>query len=175
MGHDQPQDRERELLLGYLQAQRRHVLGIVEGLDEESLGTAVLPSGWSCRALVHHLATDVERLWFAAVQAAEPEAVAYYGDHPDGWQVPEGMTAAEVVELYRREAERADAVIARTPLDAAPAWWPEELFGTGWRMDDLREVVLHVLVETAAHAGHLDAARELLDGRQWLVITDEPV
>ncbi|MGN6246179.1 MAG: DinB family protein [Motilibacteraceae bacterium] len=163
---------ERELLLGYLQAQRRHVLGIVDGLDEEAMAKPVLPSGWSCRALVHHLALDVERLWFAAVQAAAPDAVAYYADQPDGWQVPEGMTAAEVLELYRREAERADAVITRTPLDAAPAWWPEELFGTGWRMHDLRQVVLHVLVETAAHAGHLDAARELLDGRQWLVITE---
>lgn len=168
------QDRERELLLGYLQAQRRHVLGIVDGLDEDALRRPVLPSGWSPLALVHHLALDVERLWFPAVSAGEPDAVAYYAERPqDGWQVPEGMTGAEVLDLYRREAERADAVVARTPLDAAPAWWPVELFGTEWRMDDLREVVLHVLVETAAHAGHLDAARELIDGRQWLVLTGE--
>jgi hypothetical protein len=32
--------------------------------------------------------------------------------------------------------------------------------------------VLHVLVETATHAGHLDAVRELIDGRKWLVLTD---
>lgn len=37
----------------------------------------------------------------------------------------------------------------------------------GWRLDSLFEVVQHVLVETACHAGHLDAARELLDGRTW--------
>ena len=166
------EERERELLLGYLQAQRRHVLGIVDGLDEAAMRRPVLPSGWSCLSLLHHLALDVERLWFPAVVAAEPDATAYYADRPDGWQVPEGTRAAEVLDLYRREAERADEVIARTPLDAEPAWWPEELFGTGWRMDDLRQVVLHVLVETAAHAGHLDAARELLDGRQWLVINE---
>jgi hypothetical protein len=35
-------------------------------------------------------------------------------------------------------------------------------------MTDLRAIVLHVLTETACHAGHLDAARELLDGRLWL-------
>ena len=34
-----------------------------------------------------------------------------------------------------------------------------------------REVVLHVLTETAVHAGHLDAARELIDGRTWLVLS----
>lgn len=36
---------------------------------------------------------------------------------------------------------------------------------TEWRLPDLRAVVLHVITETACHAGHLDAARELLDGR----------
>jgi hypothetical protein len=30
--------------------------------------------------------------------------------------------------------------------------------------------MLHVLTETACHAGHLDAAGELLDGRQWLIV-----
>jgi hypothetical protein len=34
-----------------------------------------------------------------------------------------------------------------------------------WRLRDLREIILHVITETAVHAGHLDAARELLDGR----------
>ncbi len=34
----------------------------------------------------------------------------------------------------------------------------------------VRHVVLHVITETAVHAGHLDAARELLDGSQWIVL-----
>jgi hypothetical protein len=33
---------------------------------------------------------------------------------------------------------------------------------------DLRFIVLHLIEETACHAGHLDAARELIDGRQWM-------
>ena len=36
--------------------------------------------------------------------------------------------------------------------------------------EDLRDIVLHVITETACHAGHLDAARELLDGRAWRVV-----
>jgi hypothetical protein len=45
------------------------------------------------------------------------------------------------------------------------------LFGD-WRLDNLGDVLMHVIGETATHAGHLDAARELIDGRQWLVLTD---
>jgi hypothetical protein len=37
-----------------------------------------------------------------------------------------------------------------------------------WRLRDVREIILHVITETAVHAGHLDAARELLDGRTWM-------
>jgi hypothetical protein len=41
-----------------------------------------------------------------------------------------------------------------------------------WGIDfpDLRFIMLHVIKETACHAGHLDAARELIDGRQWIVL-----
>jgi len=80
------------------------------------------------------------------------------------------LRPGEVLDLYRRETERANVVINDTPLDAAPAWWPQDLFGT-WRLRDLREIMLHVIAETACHAGHLDAARELIDGRTWLVLT----
>jgi uncharacterized protein DUF664 len=38
-------------------------------------------------------------------------------------------------------------------------------------MDDLRQISLHVIAETACHAGHLDAVRELIDGRTWMVLT----
>lgn len=71
----------------------------------------------------------------------------------------------------RREIGLADAIVAGTSLDGAPAWWPADLFGDGGRPDDLREIVLHVITETACHAGHLDAVRELIDGKTWLVLT----
>ncbi len=46
------------------------------------------------------------------------------------------------------------------------------LGANGRRFTSLRIVMLHVLKETACHAGHLDAASELLDGRQWIVLGD---
>jgi hypothetical protein len=39
-------------------------------------------------------------------------------------------------------------------------------------MDTVRQLLLHTLTETACHTGHLDAARELIDGRKWLVLTE---
>jgi hypothetical protein len=155
----------KDALQTSLASQRRHVLGAVDGLTDEQLRRPVLPSGWSCLALVHHLAVDVERFWFRAVMAAEAEAWASL-EGLDGWSVPADV---DVMALYRTEAELADAVIAATALDAPPAQWPVELFGD-FRMDDLQQVLLHVLTETAVHAGHLDAARELLDGTQWMVL-----
>ena len=163
-----PMTKESQALLSSLAAQRNHVLGILEGLSEEDLRRPILPSHWTCAGLVHHLAIDVERFWFRAVVAGEPMP----DDEPDNaWQVPADLTATAVLDAYRREIELADAIIAATSLDSPPARWPEDLFGS-WRLDDLREILLHVIVETACHAGHLDAARELIDGRQWIVLTE---
>lgn len=80
------------------------------------------------------------------------------------------MPAEAVFDLYRQETELANAIIAATPLDTTPAWWPKELF-RDLPSRDLRETILHVITEAAVHAGHLDTVRELIDGRTWLVLT----
>ncbi len=163
---------ESKTLLDYLNAQRNHVLGILEGLDEEDLRRPVLPSGWSCLGLLRHLALDDERFWFRGTVAGEQSVIDEVSGAPDdAWQVGPDVSAEAVFDLYRQEIERANAIITATPLNTAPAWWPDDLFGD-WRLDDLREVILHVMTETATHAGHLDAARELIDGKRWLVLTE---
>lgn len=164
-GEGDPQG--RALLLAALAAQRAHVLGILEGLDEADLRRAVLPSGWTPMALVHHLALDVERFWFQGTVGgcyARPDRTP-----PDGWAVPAGMSGAQVLQLYRHECAESDAVLATVPLDAPAVWWPELLRPLG-PARALRGTLLHVVVETATHAGHLDAVRELVDGRRWLVL-----
>ncbi|MGN6301298.1 MAG: DinB family protein [Angustibacter sp.] len=160
---------DKDTLLGHLTSPRRHVLGIVEGLGDDEMRRAVLPSGWTPLQLLHHLAVDVERFWFRGTVAGEEEVVdAIDPDSDGGWTVPPSLTPSDAIALYRSEIQRADAIIAATDLDAAPAWWPD-FFGD-YRLADLGEVMLHVLTETATHAGHLDAVRELIDGRQWLVL-----
>jgi hypothetical protein len=162
-------------LLTQLAIQRAHVLGAVEGLGDDDLARSVLPSGWSPAGLVRHLAVDVERWWFRQVVGGEDPAGEDRagggigcGDVP-GWEIPPCVAPHEAMDLYRVEVSAADAVIARTPLDAPPASWPVEVW-PDWRYEDLCEVLVHVITETACHAGHLDAARELIDGRQWLVL-----
>ncbi|MBP2706909.1 DinB family protein [Microbispora sp. RL4-1S] len=155
-------------LLGYLNWKRGHVLGILDGLDDAALRRPVLPSAWTPVGLVHHLAVDVERFWFGAVFGAEPDAIASFDVPGDAWQVAGERPVAEVFDLYRAETARADALIGSADPGQGPRWWP------GHRDDSppgtLRDAIVHVLVETATHAGHLDAVRELIDGRQFLVM-----
>ncbi|MEU7852481.1 DinB family protein [Nonomuraea sp. NPDC049141] len=160
-------NKETETLLAVLNSQRDHVLGILDGLPEDALRRPVLPSGWTCLGLVRHLALDVERFWFRAVVGGESVELET-GDA--AWQVAPDVTAEAVFGSYRRETELANAIIAATPLDAPPVWWPDDFFGDA-PPRDLRTIILHVITETACHAGHLDAARELTDGRTWLVLT----
>ncbi len=167
--------REAEVLLASLNHQRDHVLGILVGLSDEALRRPVLPSGWTCLGLVQHLALDVERFWFRAVFAGQVSAEpgdpddAATGNAPaDAWQVGPDVPAEDVLNLYRQEIELANAIITTTPLDRPPAQWPERW--PNWRFEDLRQAILHVITESAVHAGHLDAVRELIDGRTWLVL-----
>jgi Protein of unknown function (DUF664) len=158
---------ETALLLGYLNGQRKHVLGILDGLSEEDLRRPVLPSGWTSLGMVRHLALDVERFWFRAVVAGEQVDLPS-GD--EGWQVGPEEPAAAVLAQYREEAALADAIITGRSLDSRAAWWPSEIF-PNMPEQRLRQTILHVIAETATHAGHLDAVRELIDGRTWLVLT----
>ncbi len=162
-------DAEITALMRCLQSQRSHVLGAVEGLSEEELLRPVLPSGWSCLAMVQHLTLSVERLYFRAVVAGDPVVIDQVGSQGSAWQVDPGLPAADVLDRYRHEASLADTVIIASSPDDDLAWWP---FPEGeWRLHNLRDVLLHVITETACHAGHLDAVRELIDGQQWLVNT----
>jgi Protein of unknown function (DUF664) len=109
----------------------------------------------------------VRTFWFRAVVAGE-QVELRSGD--GAWRVAPETPAEAVLEAYREEARLADAVLAATPLDARPAWWPVEIF-ENMPVRELRGTILHVVTETAGHTGHLDVVRELIDGHQWLVLT----
>lgn len=152
-----------QALLGCLEAQRAHVLGILDDLSDEDLRRPLLPSGWSCLSVIRHLALDVEQFWFRMVMSGE---LPIPTDDSSAWDVPAGE---DVIGCYRAEVAAANAVITSMSVEDPPLAWPD-FFGT-FRLPDLRAVLLHVIAETACHAGHLDAARELIDRRQWLVLT----
>jgi hypothetical protein len=160
---------EREVLGRHLAGVRRHVIGQLEGLSDVQLRSPVLPSGWSCLGLVRHLTLSDERYWFAVVVAGEPLDFWPEGENDD-WVVGPDEPAEQVLADYRSAIERSDQILASRSLDQPPErpedWWAE----AGVRFPDVRAVALHVVVETATHAGHLDAVRELLDGRQHIVL-----
>ena len=124
--------RETDVLLAALNAQRRHVLGITEGLSDEDMRRPALPTGWTAAGMVRHLALDVERFWFRGIVAGEPIEL----DRPDDavWTVGADESVGAVLDLYRREIELANAIIAATDPSAAPAWWPEDHFPPGFVM-----------------------------------------
>ncbi len=158
---------EKAVLLNYLAAQRRHILSTIDGLTDDQFGLAPLPSGWSITAMINHAALDDEMFWFVCVLGADEEAIASLDG--DGWLLSDEDTPPVVLARYREQVARADDVLATVDLDVPPAWWPTQLFGE-WRLQSTREVVLHAITELSCHAGHLDAARELIDGRQHLVL-----
>jgi Protein of unknown function (DUF664) len=142
---------ERETLLALLQYQRDSMVRKVSGVGEVEARRSPVPSGTSLLWLVTHMA-GAESLWVLHRFAGEPGTDASGADL-DTVSVP------EAVEAYRDTWRRVDAVIEVSDLDdmspqfddAAPV--------------NLRWVLLHLLEETARHAGHADILRELLDGQ----------
>lgn len=149
-------------MLAGIAGQQQRVVGILDGLDEPTLRRAVLPSGWTFAGMVQHL-TRMTEFWFDHVLSGDP----FTPPPGDDFDIPPGVVGAGLVGGFAVVAERGLARVADLPLEGAPAWWPLGMFGP-WRLDTVLEVLLHVTVETATHAGHLDAARELVDGRTWV-------
>jgi hypothetical protein len=105
--------------------------------------------------------------------AGDQDVIAKADGIGDGWEVDPSTEASALLEGYRAEAVRADAIITAHKGDDPLAWWPTDPEG-GFDeqfLQNVRDVLLHVIAETACHAGHLDAVRELIDGRQWMVNT----
>ena len=154
-------DEELAALTHFLRAQRGAVLAIVEGLDDAALHR-VLPFGWSVLGLIEHLA-HAERHWFQEVLLGRAGALPW----PDpGTPLRTDRSAQEVYSFYRDQGAISDEQLAAHALTTRPIGaHPPPL---GEEITDLRRLVLHVIEETARHAGHLDLARQLLDGSTGL-------
>jgi uncharacterized damage-inducible protein DinB len=140
---------ERELLLGWLRYLRGAVRRKASGIDDEQARWT--PDGRliCLLGIVTHL-TAVEWRWIDGGMLGEPVSRSeseFSADSP----TPIGTALA----AYVQRAARTEQVVRQLPLDTACALEA----GT-----DLRWVLLHLINETARHAGHADAVRELLDG-----------
>ncbi len=141
---------ERELYLSWLGFLRGAVVRKVEGLSDEQSRWRPDGSLISLLGIVNHL-THVEWRWIeGGIRGQEVgRSEAEFTPGPE-------LTVTAALTAYRDRAAATDAIV-RSPLSlAAPCRWVQEA--------DLRWVLLHLINETARHAGHADATRELLDG-----------
>jgi hypothetical protein len=148
---------ERTTLLGFLQRQRDLIAWKCGGADEGALRPVSAPSGLAMHGIVRHL-ENVERSWIRDRFAGERGLAYDWSDEePDAeFQVPADVTMADLLASYAAESKRCDAIIVAAPsLDARAAKEPEL---------SLRWIVVHLIEETARHAGHVDLLRERADG-----------
>ena len=152
----------RRELLECLEYQRASVRSIVEGLGEDAWHTPVVASGWTVAGMVEHLGS-AERHWFQEVVAGSPVELAWDEGRPPydpEMSVTCERPSSDVLGYYRSMCDRSDEVLGGVSL----ADVPRGRHG-GDEVPNVCVVILHMIEETAAHSGHLEIAREILDGK----------
>lgn len=145
---------ERTTLITFLDYLRERVAAKLVGLTDEQARTPGVPSGTSLLGLVKHL-TGVELNWFLW---------AYHGVDGPAWDDDTPPTDEDTVDgqlaAYRDAVARANAVIEGCVDLSLPG--VRSLRET--EPPSMRWVLVHMIEETARHAGHADILREHLDG-----------
>ena len=161
-----PTTDERELLLRYLHRQREQVVATAAGLTDEQArwtpGDRLLP----IIGIINHVA-HVEWRWIQGRYLRRT-----FPPRDEEFRLNDGVPLAEVVGAYWDQAQQTDDAVRAAPsLEVACVGQEGEfppahvLLGLSAPLD-LRWVVLHLIEETAHHAGHADATREMLDGKK---------
>jgi uncharacterized damage-inducible protein DinB len=153
--------REHEDLLGLLAEVRKRLLIPARDISDADAAKRTTVSELTLGGLIRHLATG-ERLWLQVLKSAD-------GSLPDGMldtaQYSMSETLSHWLSAYAAAAAETDAYVASLPsldvevqLPMTPWSPPEPQFWSA------RRSVLHLIHETAQHAGHADIIRETLDG-----------
>ena len=158
---------ERELLLAYIAQQRDGIRYAAHGLTEAQARRTPSASSLSIGGLLKHVAT-MERSWIDMVlqrqhPTSQPDAATRYAE---GFRLLPHETLAAALADYATVARETEAVVRAIPdlHQAVPVpkgvpWFPAEV--DAWTV---RWVLLHLIEETARHAGHADIIRESIDG-----------
>ena len=149
---------ERELLVGFLDWYREVVERKVQGLSTEDASKVMTATGLSPLGVVAHLAS-VEVGWFAETFAGEPVDPTW--EEHGSFRLTADDTTDSIIEEYRRACDRSRSIVNGAPSLDALAVTSEEI----WGRVSLRWMLVHMIEETARHAGHLDIMCEAIDGR----------
>ncbi|MGA2209440.1 MAG: DinB family protein [Acidimicrobiales bacterium] len=168
---------ERADLLATLASHRYFLRFTVRDLSDEQVRQRSTVSELTLAGLLKHVA-DVESSWVdfilrgadAGTAAGAKDSAA--GDKAEEWsarfRVGAGTSVTTLLERYEQVALRTDSVVATLPdLDASHPLPDEPWFEAGatWTA---RRVLLHIIAETAQHAGHADIIRESIDGAKTM-------
>jgi uncharacterized damage-inducible protein DinB len=153
-----------ETLVRYLQTLREAALWKLEGLSDYDARRPLTPTGTNVLGLVKHLAY-VEAGYFCDTfgrpfpEQTYPDDIDNMDHNLDLYATAE-ESREDIVGLYRRVWEHAAETFANGDVDTVGRvpWWPEERAEV-----TLHQIVVHMCVETARHAGHIDIVRELID------------
>ncbi|MCP3822192.1 DinB family protein [Streptomyces sp. A3M-1-3] len=152
---------ERTQLTGWLDMQRAIIRWKCEGLSDTDAHRPVLPPSprMTMAGVVSHMRW-VENTWFEVILLGRPANGPQFEDGPeDAEMMVEGIPLAQLLQEYDRQCAVSNQIIAAHSLDDVGRH-PD--FGAS--SATLRWIMLHMIEETARHAGHVDAIRELLDG-----------
>jgi len=162
-GNVPPVADEREGLLAFLAQQRDAIKASAYGLTDEQARTASTAGTLTVGGLIKHV-THVERNWMdTTLQRQRETDPATYADN---FRLLPDETLAEVIARYDEAAKETESVIAgiadlgqAVPVPKGVPWFPDDI--EAW---SVRWVLLHLIQETAKHAGHADIVRESIDG-----------
>jgi uncharacterized damage-inducible protein DinB len=151
-------------LQNVLDAQRIGLIRKVEDVSDELAREAPTVSSLSLLGLIKHAVTWEQR-WFQVVMAGKqpsdrwPEVMPEHNDAE--FIVSDSDTVDHWIAVYREHIETSNEIAAATNLDTLCAR-PEIV------ECNLRGILLHMIEETARHAGHADIIRETLDGSRGI-------
>ncbi len=154
----------KQVLHTYLRNHRDQLLAKLDGLGEYDVRRPLVDSGTNLLGLVKHVAS-VELGYFSTVFGQFSELIVPWFDEDaepgaDMWATAD-ESREQIVAFRNAVAAHADAVIDGLPLDTPGRvpWWPPERAAV-----TLQQILVHMVAETARHAGHADIIRELIDG-----------
>ena len=162
-------DTERADLLEALAAHRGFLLHTVEGLTDDQARQRTTVSELTLGGLVKHVAMT-EEAWVTfilegpATMAMTPESFAA---HADGFVLRDDETLAGAIARYDEVARRTDELVRTVDLDVSQPL-PEAPWFPPGATRSARRVFVHIVAETAQHAGHADIVREALDGQKTM-------
>ena len=146
---------ERESLEAFLDYYRAVMLNKLRGVSEEDAAKRLVPSGTTLGGLVKHLA-EAEHRWFELILNRMPFEAKPDKDRLAEFAVTPGETVDGIIASYEAQRERSRSSAAGLDLDYCGVREGQEY--------SLRWIYLHMIEETARHAGHADILRELIDG-----------